>query len=116
MQYRDRVTGDVFVIIATLATYAEEPIPASTARYLARKALRILPELPLPRSRDRKGYDFTIRQGDGMTPLEEAKEELMDAIMRLAYEYGRFSMRDQLRREVVDAIELVCARAVEEVP
>jgi hypothetical protein len=51
LQYRDRVTGDVFVIIATLATYArtDEPIPESMAKYLARKALKILPELPLPK-------------------------------------------------------------------
>jgi len=50
LQYRDRVTGDMFVIIAMLATYVDEPIPASTAKYLARKALEILPELPLPRT------------------------------------------------------------------
>ncbi len=47
-----------------------------------------------------------------MTPLEEAKEELMAAIMQFTYEYGRFSEREQ---QVFDAIELVCACAVGEV-
>ncbi len=50
--YRDRIAGDVFVIIATLATYAqsEEQITTLTFRDLARRALKILPELPLPKT------------------------------------------------------------------
>ncbi len=51
LQYRDKVAGDVFVIIATLATYAqsEEQITTLTFKDLARRALKILPELPLPK-------------------------------------------------------------------